>query len=44
VDLRLFPGLSEGREILAGVAVERKFVLNHLEAPPPAEDNKRTRR
>jgi hypothetical protein len=31
VDLRLFPGLAEGREILAGVAVEKQFVLNHLE-------------
>ena len=31
MDLRLFPGLAEGRQILAGVAVEKQFVLNHLE-------------
>jgi hypothetical protein len=31
VDLRLFPSLAEGREILACVAVKKQFVLNHLE-------------
>jgi hypothetical protein len=31
VDLGLFAGLAESRQVLTGVAVEQQFVLDHLE-------------